>query len=329
MFDYKDKTTNLSNFKRLMFDKSLSMFQYDNLPETLPQLELEKILQTYGYAFITDKYKGDLYAFRGALSGQEQDPYGRPTLITIAEPMFNGTFEIGKDGILITNDDMNLGLTFLYEKYGTMLNETDITIIMANFNERMQKLLSANDDNTIASAKDYITGIINGDIDVVASSKLFDSFQVDGSTQGTSTNVSDLVELQQYIKANLYNEIGLNANYNMKRERLTAGEVDMNTDNLRPFVDNMLHARQIAIIKLNELYGLDLSVDFSSIWQLKHDEDNAEDPDDVENPDEPDSDEEPESDSDSYEEPESDSDSDEEPDSDSDEEDKKNQGDDE
>ena len=288
MFDYKDKTTNLSNFKRLMFNKSLSMFQYENLPNSLPQLELEKILQKYGYAFLTKKYNNELYAFKGTLSGQEKDPYGRPAIFTITEPMFNGSFEIGKDGVLITNDDMMLGLTFLFEKYGTMLNETDITIIMANYNERMQKMLSANDDNTIASAKDYITGIINGDLDVIASSKLFDSFQVDGSKQGSDTKISDLVELQQYIKANLYNEIGLNANYNMKRERLTSGEVDMNTDNLRPLVDNMLHARKIALIKLNELYSLNLSVDFSSIWQLKHDQDNEKDPDDAKDPDDPD-----------------------------------------
>ena len=288
MFDYKDKTTNLSNFKRLMFNKSLSMFQYENLPNSLPQLELEKILQKYGYAFLTKKYNNELYAFKGTLSGQEKDPYGRPAIFTITEPMFNGSFKIGEDGILITNDDMMLGLTFLFEKYGTMLNETDITIIMANYNERMQKMLSANDDNTIASAKDYIKGIIDGDIDVIASSKLFDSFQVDGSKQGSDTKISDLVELQQYIKANLYNEIGLNANYNMKRERLTSGEVDMNTDNLRPLVDNMLHARKIALIKLNELYSLNLSVDFSSIWQLKHDQDNEKDPDDAKDPDDPD-----------------------------------------
>ena len=101
-----------------MFDKSLSMFQYKNLPDSLPELELEKILQIYGYAFITKKYNNELYAFKGTLSGQEKDPYGRPTIFTIAEPMFNGSFEIGKDGILITNDDMMLGLTFLYEKYG-------------------------------------------------------------------------------------------------------------------------------------------------------------------------------------------------------------------
>jgi len=287
MFDYRDKNKNLLNFKRLMFDKSLSMFQYENLPTSLPQLELEKILQQNGYAFVTKKYNNELYAFKGTLSGQEKDPYGRPTIFTITEPMFNGSFEIGKDGILITNDDMMLGLTFLYEKYGTMLNETDITIVMANFNERMQKMLSANDDNTIASAKDYIKGIIDGDIDVIASSKLFDSFQVDGSKQGSDTKISDLVELQQYIKANLYNEIGLNANYNMKRERLTSGEVDMNTDNLRPLVDNMLRSRKIALMELNELYSLNLSVDFSSIWQLKHDEINAKDPDDPKDTDDP------------------------------------------
>ena len=81
--------------------------------------------------------------------------------------------------------------------------------------------------------------------------------------------MKDLFEFQQYMKASLYNEIGLSANFNMKRERLTANEVEANTDNLYPLVDDMLNCRRLAIEKINEMFGLNIEVEFNSSWDYR------------------------------------------------------------
>ena len=272
MYDYKNKQKNLEQFLKLMFDKTLSMFEYTNLPDTIPAIELEKILLTNGYGIFTTKYQNTPYVFTGSLSGEEKDVYQRPTQALIATPMYtNNNLKINTDCVIIKNDDMELGFKYLFEKYGTLMNEIDVTMFMINFNKRIQTLISASDDNTIESANLYLDNIIKGELGVIASDEFLEDLKTN-SINVQSSNTTDLVELQQYLKASLYNEIGLNSNYNMKRERLTAGEVDMNTDNLRPLIDNMLKNRQQALEKINDLFGFNISVDFSSIWKIKKDE---------------------------------------------------------
>ena len=69
----------------------------DPLPETLPQVEIEKRLQTKGYATIY-QYKNNLYVTTGNLNGQELSPYNEPTHVNINIPAFNLSqrLEIGK-----------------------------------------------------------------------------------------------------------------------------------------------------------------------------------------------------------------------------------------
>jgi len=80
------------------------------------------------------------------------------------------------------------------------------------------------------------------------------------------------MEIIQYYKANLLNELGLNANFNMKRERLNRSEVSMNIDVLLPFVDNMLYERQQAVEAINEMFGTEITVDLHSSWKTTHEQ---------------------------------------------------------
>lgn len=270
MYDYKDKINNTRNFTNQMFNKTLSMFTYYNLPETIPPVELEKIIQSNGYAIIISEHS-NLYAVSGSLSGTEKDVYGRPTQAVVSNTALNisGMFEIGKDCIVIYNDFMKTNLKDVFEHYGFMLVENDISMIVTDYNKRIQNLITASDDSSIESAKEYLNSIISGDLGVIGDNVLFDSISVHNSTETQSGNLSDLFEYQQYIKATLYNEIGLNANYNMKRERLNTAETEMNNDILMPYIDNMLLSRQKGLSDLHELFDTDIEVSKSSSWLQK------------------------------------------------------------
>ena len=62
----------------------------------------------------------------------------------------------------------------------------------------------------------------------------------------------------------------------MKRERLNQNEVDLNTSILIPLADDMLEERKKAVELINEKYGLNISVDLSSVWKMtKESVDNA------------------------------------------------------
>jgi len=200
--------------------------------------------------------------------GGQQGVYGEPTEIVIANPAlkFNKTLNIERDGVLINNDDMRQGLIPLISKYATILNENEITMILSTINKRVNNIISVSDDNTAESAKQYLKGLEEGNIGYIMESRLYESLKTKSNSETNSTRLIDLIELQQYIKASLYNELGLNSNFNMKRERLIKPEVEMNTSSIYPLVDNMLHCRQEAVEKINDMYGTSITVEFSSSW---------------------------------------------------------------
>ena len=270
MYESINKQANIKLLNNYMYAKTLSMFEWANLPESIPQRELEKLLQVNGYAFIT-KVEGDLYAFVGGLGG-EGDVYGNPTKITIANPYlkFNKTLDLKKDGVLVINDDLKLGLQPFYDKQSALLVENDINMRITGINNRTQTLITAPDSNSKQSAEAYLLKIEAGNLGVIGTNTLFEGIQVNRSTGGSGGVIKDLLEYQQYLKSNLFNEVGLSSNFNMKRERLLSAEVDQSEDSLFPLVYNMLQCRLFAVEKINAMYGTELDLDFGSVWHYKN-----------------------------------------------------------
>ena len=268
-YDYTQKDLNLAQANQYMLAKTVSMFEWDGLPETIPTVEIERLLQISGYAFIT-KVDGELYAFNGGLGGVP-DVYGNPTEIVISNPAlkFNKTLSIADDGVLISNDDFRIGLIPMFNKYNTMLIENDINMMLHGYTTRMQTMISAPDDKTRESANNYIKKVIGGEISIVADNAMFDGVKLQSVHSSQGASVTQLTEYHQYMKASLYNEIGLSSNFNMKRERLVSGEVQQNEDSLFPYVYNMLKCRMDAVERLNAMFDTSIDVDFGSVWNIK------------------------------------------------------------
>lgn len=266
MIQLTDKHKLLKQFKSNQLNKSLTMFEWSNLPETIPAVELEKMLQINGYAVIAE-YQGKLYAFQAGFSGQ--DPYNQPTKALVNNPALkiNTTYTIGEDCIVIKNDDMKQGLNGIYEYYGQRLIENQITMLMTDYNLRMPFTISSSDDQTTQSAKMYLKKIIDGSLGVIGEQKLFKALSVTPTNSKQTASFSDLYGYQQFIFAQLNNTIGLATNNNMKRERLTTNEIEVNKNASYPLVDNMLKNRQQAVNAINEIFDVDISVEYSSIWR--------------------------------------------------------------
>lgn len=268
-YNHLDKKTNVNNHIKYMLNRSINMFKYHNLPDTLPAKELELLLQCHGYAVIC-KINDNLYAVNAGLGG-ECDVYGNPTqaIVTVPYLNYNATLNIDTDCIVMNNDTMQTGLIPMYQKYCTLLNENEITMLLVTINKRIQNFISANDDSTVQSARKFLENVYAGKVGVIAEQRLFDSLKIANVGTNAGINLKDLFEYEQYLKASLYNEIGLSANFNMKRERLTKAEVECNTDNLYPLPDEMLSSRREAIDKINNLFGTDITVEFNSSWDYR------------------------------------------------------------
>ena len=271
----RDKDTSVTEFIANTLAKTQSMFEYEGLPDSIPQKELERLLQTTGNAFVTS-VDGVLYALSGGKGG-EPDVYGRATLYTVANPALklNKTYEIQKDGVLIENDSNGESLLPLIGRYAVLYTDGLISLNTASILTRITMLISASDDKTKQSAEEFLRKIQDGEFSIIGENAFFKGVNMQTAPTTNSVYITQLIELVQYYKASMYNELGLNANYNMKRERLNLGEVSMNVDVLLPYVDNMLKERHNAVEKINEMFDTEISVKLASSWGLERDNYNA------------------------------------------------------
>ena len=262
-----NKAENVRNIIDGVLNKTLTMFLYTNLPDTLPIEELEKILQLSGTGFVT-MIDEQLVVLKGAYSYDKVDIYNRPFQINCYLPdkktykMFNIS-----DGVIIKNDYLERGLLPIFKKWGYLINESELTLIIANRYKRMVKTFIANDDPTAESVRTYLTKVDNGESSVITSNILWDSIKIDGET---STNtLHELIEYDNYIKSELYKEIGLYSNDNMKKERLISSEVENGMNSIYPLVDNMLNCRKKSITEINKKFNTNISVEFTSSWEYR------------------------------------------------------------
>lgn len=262
-----NKVENVRSIIDGVLNKTLTMFLYTNLPDTLPIEELEKILQLSGVGFVT-MIDEQLVILKGTYNYDEVDIYNRPFKINCYLPNKKQykMFKIS-DGVIIKNDYLERGLLPIFKKWGYLINESELTLIIANRYKRMVKTFIANDDPTLESVKNYLSKVDNGENSVIASNILWDTIKIDSETN--TNTLHELIEYDNYIKSELYKEIGLYSNDNMKKERLITSEVENGMNSIYPLVDNMLNCRKQAIDEINKKFNTNISVEFTSSWEYR------------------------------------------------------------
>ena len=263
----KDKL--YQQYIQYMLDRTQRMFKYSGLPDTIPQRELELLLQVNGTATFGKDDNGDLYAFRGGLGGVP-DAYYRPTISVVANPYLklNKEYKIGEDCEIVINDSMWGGLIPMFSKYANQLVECDITLRMALINARVPSLIVADSDISKKDAENYIMKIEKGELGIIASDGFFEGIKTSEYGVRSYSAIKDTIEAIQYLKSAWFNELGLNANYNMKREAINDAEAGMNEDSLLPLVDDMLECRKIGLEKVNKMFGTNITVELDSSWRV-------------------------------------------------------------
>lgn len=272
----KNKDKSVNGYIRKMLAITQAMFVYKGLPETLPQSNLENLLQTNGNVFVTE-VDGKMYAFTGGFGGIP-NAYNEATEYIVSNPylQLNKSYKIDVEGVLIKNDSGANSLLPIFGKYGVLCSDTLLSLNTCSVLSRITMLISASDDKTKQSADDFVNKIMQGDFSVIGENAFFKGVNLQSISTQSANQITQLIELLQYFKASAFNEIGLNANYNLKRERLNTSEVQMNVDALNPYVDNMLQERKKAVEKINAMFGTEISVELASSWAIRKEENKTE-----------------------------------------------------
>lgn len=281
--DILDKYTSAFNYVQYMFDRTNSMFRYTGLPDTIPEPILEYMLQIYGSVAIL-QHNGEVYAVRCNFGGPP-DPYYRPTQAVVANPALNLThtyrivnhlppferkvWESYPPCVRFLNDSQIQGLLPLFSRYAAQMVENDISIRSAQINLRQQTTIIADTGQEMESAREYIKALEEGRLAVIGKRPFLEGVTVATGSPSQSNTVMQLIELQQYLKASWYNDIGLNSNFNMKSQYISSEEINSSADIMLPLIDNMYSSRKTAVEAINKEFGTNISVEKDSAWEKK------------------------------------------------------------
>lgn len=275
-----DVEFNFKTYVNLLLNKVSSLFVWQNLPETVDERFLEFQLLLAGKVCWT-KFNDKLYVLNGNIGG-EPNVYYEPTEWIVANPVLgskqvrirnkDGSKDISKlEGILMANSDVDyesLGLTsgisgLIYQTAG-LLADNISSLNIAQINGRLSVVFTAEDEDIARTGEKVLEDIYRGKPFKILTDDIIERINATPvASAGTNNTLMSLIEAHQYILAQFFQEIGVQANYNMKRERLNTAEVEMNNGALDINIWNMLKNRQEAVEAINEKFGTDIKVDLN------------------------------------------------------------------
>lgn len=275
-----DVEQNFRTYVRLLLNKVSSLFVWQGLPETIDQRFLEFELLLRGKVCWT-KFGDKLYALNGSVGG-EPDAYYQPCYWIVANPVLgskqvrirnkDGSTNIETlDGILMANSDIDYeadtlegGISGLIYQTAGLLADNISSLNVAQINGRLSVLFTAPDEALARTAEITLRDIYEGKPYKVLTEDILEKLTINPvAAAGVNNTLMSLIEAHQYILAQFFQEIGISANYNMKRERLNTAEVEMNNGALDINIWNMLKNRQEAAALVNEKFGTEISVDLN------------------------------------------------------------------
>ena len=261
-----DKNKINSYISDYLLNNALSIFKYDGLPDNVKAVDLEKNLLRFGKILFT-KWHGEFYIFSYTETGK-QNYLGEYTKYQVNNPYIdcNEIFS-GDNAVKIKNTDTAEPLINLMGMYSELLTESYLTLNMADINSRIPFLISARDNATKASAEIFVKQIQDGKQGVIAEQPLFDSLNI--NPLADHVNISQIIELNKFYFSDYFQKIGLTNLYNNIHDRISATETEFTATSIYPYVDNMKRNRDIAVEKINKMFGLSVTVEFSSSWDYR------------------------------------------------------------
>lgn len=274
--DLRNKKDNIFYYVRQWLIEMQSMLRFEGLPETMPEREIKRLLQINGFMVLPRPEllpDGKPYAFYAGLGG-EPDAYYLPTLAVVSNPGLNlsATYELHKDAVLVRHDSYMAGLIPTLTHYATMIVDADLSLYIASILARAPVHISAQGDRSKASADDYLKGLEDGKLGAIFETGFLDGIKGTPGSNESNQSITNLIEYRQYLKASRWNTLGLNSNYNMKRESINSAESQMNNDALTPFTDDIVRSIQTGLDEYNEMTGMNIRVHLAGAWAVKEKE---------------------------------------------------------
>jgi len=275
-FDFmKSKTQNkvrYATYSNLLFNTMLEMFEWKNLPDSIPKRFLENILHATGEVFIS-RINDKLIASHGTLSG-EVDEYGLGTDCIAVCPRGQAEGTRGVDIAYGINNDTATPDMLIYW-IAHLLAETDKSIKLNVIYSRLLKIPKVSNESDRAMFEEILKKVMDGEPKAFASKDSLD-LELGAGTEcfelTDSNKIDKLPYLTQFFEDCLkrfYNFYGQPMQNQNKRAQSISDEIH-GQDSVSFIIPmQMLKCRQALCDEVNRIFGTDISVDFSPVWKVE------------------------------------------------------------
>lgn len=258
-------TLTYMQYLRRLMELSMSMFEWKNLPSTVDPRYIElRLFETGSVVFFKDDVLGELCL--DCIQQGNFDVYGNP-ITRRAYSCYNNYQKVlnDKDSVIIWNNYLRTNSVTDIQLYAKRLWDLDRSV---DVNAKAQKtpiLIQCNEKQRLTMKNLYMQ--YDGNTPFIFADNNID---ING-IKAISTQAPYVADKLYQLKNQIWNEaltyLGIsNLNIN-KQERLITDEVSSSQGSTISSRYSRLECRRQAVEKINEMFGLDIEVDYRKDYQ--------------------------------------------------------------
>lgn len=264
---YMNNRTYMQYYNRLT-ELSISMFEWKNLPDTIDPRFLELTLFSDGMSvFFRDETLGDL-ALQCMISGQ-LDVYRIPiNRVAYATNGYRRNLD-NTNSVIIFNNMLHTNSMLDVEMFSRRLYNLDRTIDV-NANAQKTPVLIQCEENQRLTMKNLYEQY-DGNQPFIFGDKALNT----NALKVLKTDAPYVADRLYELKTQIWNEaltyLGISNTNIMKKERMITDEVQRNQGGVIASRYSRLDSRKQACKKINEMFGLNIDVEYREDYQLYDD----------------------------------------------------------
>lgn len=245
---------------------AISRFKWGNLPSTIDERFMEKICFENGSILFFEEKELGFLALPFASSGSDMNVYGEPNTRRATSMTQFQTVKTASDSVIIYDNYVHTSQDIMLQSFARRLYEVDRTIDVNIIGQKTPFLITCPEEQRLTMANVYQQYVGNKPVIFACNGIDLNSIKV------MQTNAPYVADKLFVMKQNIWNEamtmLGI-ANTNIsKRERLISDEVGRGMGGTLACRRNALGMRKIACDKINEMFGLNVTVEYDDGVEL-------------------------------------------------------------
>lgn len=253
-------------WRKQLREKVYQMFEWYNLPASLPSSEIMYRVINKGFASIFRHSKYGVVTATGGLSGV--DIYNHPTTFVYAQPKLgSGNLTIGKDCAIITGNTefwfTRLRLQDTINRYARLLADVESTLDITVVNNRANHIFAGASAKVVNEIKRVMESMREGKFDAVTEQQIVKTLSTyENLSTNSNLDTADQLTLRDSIVKAFFAELGVNYTAR-KTERYLKDEISANDQMLNTNTKSIEFAITTGVARVNAVLGTNIKVKLS------------------------------------------------------------------